>query len=216
MIRRLIFDIDGTLIRNVKFDEAIKRSFIEFGIYSEENVKNFIDGISKYEEEHEEYDVKQYLEFFSKKLNVKLNEHFLEVFWPNLAIYSVPKDCEKIKNMIEDLSKKYELVLLSNYFEKSQRGRLESMGINKFFHEYYGEKIMKPNHKAFEEAIGNFNPSECVMIGDNAEFDIIPAQKCGLKTIWINSKNVIRNDINTLTIDDTCIINENLINSLDK
>ena len=53
----------------------------------------------------------------------------------------------------EKLSKKYELVLLSNYFEKSQRGRLEHIGIDKYFTEYYGEKICKPNRQAFLDAI---------------------------------------------------------------
>lgn len=39
----------------------------------------------------------------------------------------------------------YELVLLSNYFEESQRNRLTAMRINDYFSEYYGEKIIKPN-----------------------------------------------------------------------
>ena len=37
MIKRLIFDIDGTLITGVSFDKAITNSLLEFGIFSEEN-----------------------------------------------------------------------------------------------------------------------------------------------------------------------------------
>ena len=37
MIKRLIFDIDGTLITGVSFDDAIKKSLIEYRIFSEVN-----------------------------------------------------------------------------------------------------------------------------------------------------------------------------------
>lgn len=41
MIKRIIFDIDGTLIRNVNFVDAIIKTLEEYHIYSEENLKTF-------------------------------------------------------------------------------------------------------------------------------------------------------------------------------
>jgi len=46
MIKRLIFDIDGTLITGVSFDKAIKQSLMEYGIFPEENKQKFIQTIS--------------------------------------------------------------------------------------------------------------------------------------------------------------------------
>lgn len=60
-------------------------------------------------------------------------------------MYAIPDDNKELIETIEKLSKQYELVLLSNYFEKSQRGRLKHIGIDKYFTEYYGEKICKPS-----------------------------------------------------------------------
>ena len=77
----------------------------------------------------------------------------MDTFFRNLGLYAIPDDNKKLIETIKKLSKKYELVLLSNYFEKSQRGRLEHIGIDKYFTEYYGEKICKPNRQAFVDAI---------------------------------------------------------------
>ena len=150
MIKRLIFDIDGTLITGISFDKAITNSLLELGFFSEENKQKIFYAISTYENCHNEYDINQY---FSKVLGYKLDKDFLEIFFRNLRLYAVPDDNKELIETIENLSRKYELVLLSNYFEKSQRGRLKHIGIDNFFSEYYGEKLCKPNKKAFLDAI---------------------------------------------------------------
>ena len=45
---------------------------------------------------------------------------------------------------------------------------------------------MKPNKNAFINACGNINPSECMMIGDSYEKDILPAYEAGLQVIFFN------------------------------
>lgn len=152
MIKRLIFDIDGTLIRGVSFDKAIRESLQKYGLYTEENKQKFIKAIPIYEKYHNEYEADKYLNFYSQIIGQKLDKVFLDNYFRNLGAYAVPDDNQKLIGTIEKLSKKYELVLLSNYFEKSQRGRLEHIGINKYFSEYYGEKICKPNIQAFIDA----------------------------------------------------------------
>ena len=42
------------------------------------------------------------------------------------------------------------------------------------------------------------------------------AKKCGINTIWVNSKKIVQNNIRTVSVDDIRKINENLIESLDK
>lgn len=153
MIKRLIFDIDGTLINGINFDKTVTNSLLEYGIYSEDNMQKFINAISTYENYHNEYEPTQYLQHFSQALGYNLNENFLETHFRNLGIYAIPNNNQELIKTIEQLSKKYELVLLSNYFEASQRGRLKNIGIDKYFTEYYGEKICKPSKKAFLDAI---------------------------------------------------------------
>ena len=41
---------------------------------------------------------------------------------------------------------------------------------------------------------GVHKPSECVMIGDHIELDIDGAKKCGINTIWVNSKKIVQNN----------------------
>lgn len=153
MIKRLIFDIDGTLITGVSFDKAITNSLLEFGIFSEENKQKFIYAISTYENYHKEYEQNQYLQYFSQTLWCNLDKNFLNTFFRNLGMYAIPDDNQELIETIDQLSRKYELVLLSNYFEKSQRGRLEHIGIDKYFSEYYGEKICKLDRQAYIDAI---------------------------------------------------------------
>ena len=204
MIKRLIFDIDGTLITGVSFDKAIKNSLLEHGFFSEENKQKFIYAISTYENNHSEYEPKQYLQYFSQVLGYQLNKDFFDTFFRNLGLYAIPDNNKELIETIEKLSEKYELVLLSNYFEKSQRGRLKHIGIDKYFIEYYGEKICKPNKQAFLDA----------MIGDHLELDINGAKKCGINTIWVNSKNIENNNIQTISVDNINEISQNLIESL--
>lgn len=214
MIKRLIFDIDGTLITGVSFDKAIKNSLLEYGIFSEKNKQNFIKAISTYEDHHNGYEINKYLNYFSKILDCKLDKSFLDIFFNNLAADSIPDDNKKLIETIERLSMKYELVLLSNYFEKSQRGRLEHIGINRYFSEYYGEKISKPAKQAYIDSIGVYEPSECVMIGDNLELDINGAKRYGINTIWVNSAKIIQNNIKTISVESVSDITERLISSL--
>ena len=50
MIKRLIFDVDGTLITGVNFIDSIRRTLNKLGIYSEDHVKLFLEGIKTYEQ----------------------------------------------------------------------------------------------------------------------------------------------------------------------
>ncbi len=42
-------------------------------------------------------------------------------------------------------------------------------------------------------------PSEAVMVGDNFENDIRPAADLGMKTIWLNVNNKMKNDVESCT-----------------
>ena len=90
------------------------------------------------------------------------------------------------KPLLEYLSSKYELTVLTNWETTCQINRLKTVGIYKYFKNVYGgEKLKKPDTKAFMKAIEPYDVSECVMVGDSLHFDIEPAIKLGMKTYMI-------------------------------
>ena len=52
MIKRLIFDVDGTLITNIKFVEPATKTLKKLGIYSKVNLEKFLSAIKTYEKHY--------------------------------------------------------------------------------------------------------------------------------------------------------------------
>lgn len=190
MIKRIIFDIDGTLIKGVNFKQYVSNALKQYGIDDIEQTSKFIANIKTYEEKYSSYNRALYLAHFSNVLGVKLNSDFLEIFFNELKD-AVPEDSSKVKDMLDSLTD-YELVLLSNYFEESQRNRLTTMGINDYFTEYYGEKIIKPNTEVYNQAKGIYTPQECIIVGDDKILDIEIPQSLGFKTIYVNETGNVK------------------------
>ena len=189
MIKRLIFDVDGTLIQGVDFILSVSKTLKKMGCYSEENVKLFFNGINTYEQLYDNYNLIDYTQHMENAINKKLPENFVQTFFDELKTCIPPRN-ELLIDTIHKLSQKYELVLLTNYFAQSQLNRLNNMGIGKYFSECYGEKIIKPNKQAYLSACGNRKPNECVMIGDDIYLDITRAKQEGLNTIFVNIKKI--------------------------
>ena len=190
MIKRIIFDIDGTLITGIDFSSYIKNALNKFGINNQDKVNLFLSNIKEYEKKYSSYDYDSYLNFFSDKLSCKLNDVFLEIFFEELK-KAIPTNSYNINKILYNLGD-YELVLLSNFFEVSQRNRLEAMGINKYFSEYYGEKIIKPNKEVYIDCSGRYNNNECLIIGDDKKLDIDIPKQMGFNTLFINELGDIK------------------------
>ena len=198
MIKRIIFDIDGTIITGIDFYPAICKALQNYGINDMSKAEVFVNNIIEYNKTHSSYERKQYLSFFSDKLGVNLDDNFLSLFFAELK-KAVPNDSKRIFDILSSL-RDYELVILSNYFEESQRNRLKAMVINDFFTEYHGEKIIKPYSEAYLGAAGPHKPSECIIVGDDKELDIDIPKKMGFNTIWVHREGDISH-INELSAD---------------
>lgn len=191
MIKRIIFDIDGTLITGINFSDYIESALKKYGVKdSEHKAKIFLSNIKEYEKMYSFYNKDSYLNFFSSKLSCELNYDFLEIFFDELKS-AVPSNSKKLFEMLNSL-KDYELVLISNFFEESQRNRLKTMGINGLFSEYYGEKIIKPNKNVYINSSGIYKPSECLIVGDDKKLDIDIPQKMGFNTLFVNETGDIK------------------------
>lgn len=187
MIKRLIFDIDGTLVAGVDFRPAQEEMLKRAKIYSKENLSKLVMAIETYEDNFDCYSKINFIKHINSFLDINLEEKYSEEIIEICKDIMIDKN-DRIVNLLQELSSKYEMVILSNFFEEVQRSRLTKMGINQFFTEYYGEKLIKPNRQVYIDACRGHNPNECVMIGDNFRLDIKPARELGINTIYINPK----------------------------
>ena len=195
MIKRLIFDVDNTLImwKDEYYDYSISKSFEELNIPYDKNIlKKLDEAVDSYEKYYDIYDKDNFVKHLNNNLDIDLPDNFVDVWMKYLSnCYEEPST--EFIDTLEYLSNKYELVILSNWFRLSQENRLIGMGIDKYFtKQIYTDVIKnKPNKEAFLEAVKPYNIDECIMIGDSIETDIKGAESIGLKTILINEENKI-------------------------
>lgn len=91
--------------------------------------------------------------------------------------------------VLEELSRKYKLVLVSNFYGNIETV-LKDFGIAKYFPKIIESAVVgvrKPDPKIFKlgvEALG-CKPEETLVVGDSYRKDIVPADSIGCKTVWI-------------------------------
>lgn len=192
MIKRIIFDIDNTLIKwedsyygnlGVVFDALNMQ-------YKQIDIDNVIYAINEYEKRETYFQKEAMHKIIEEKLQRQIPNNFVDTMLTYFSNCVPEKLPEEIIETLEYLSTRYELVTLTNWFEETQKIRLEKTKINKYFKKIYAcEKIkIKPNKESYLTAIGNHRPEECLMIGDNIIADIQGAQKCNLQVLYYNPK----------------------------
>lgn len=191
-IKRIIFDLDNTLILwKEEYTSALQKAM------KDHNVKcdyRDIDAILESQEKlHEVLTKEQFLEDINNGCNLNLNIDFIDSILEYQKELVVKNDSDLIET-IKYLSSKYELVLLTNWFKDTQRGRLENAGILQYFKEVYGgdEGRIKPHEDSFKRAIANYSKEECIMIGDSDYHDIQGALTFGIKVIKCDYKDEVR------------------------
>lgn len=95
-----------------------------------------------------------------------------------------------IKEMLQSLTKKYLVAVLSNGFQKTQYEKLHYSGLEKYITRTVVSEeigINKPNPAIFDYAIAETGAtSPYLMVGDNAITDVYGAMKAGWHAIWFN------------------------------
>ena len=193
MIKRIIFDQDNTLmIWKTEYDDTYKYALDELGVkYSKEELDKLIDTVNNYEKYYDVFDKKNMADLINDNCIIKVPSNFVDVWMKYLCNCY----CEEDKSIIptlEYLSKKYELVILSNWFSYSQIERLKKLGIDKYFTEMiFTDKVKnKPNKDTFIKACGSHKPEECIMVGDSMNIDINGAINAGLRGILLDPKGM--------------------------
>lgn len=187
MIKKLIFDLDNTLIMwKDEYVDALKETLKKYNNCEDPNYVN--DLIDSYEDYYDKYDKEMMLEYINNNIVEKINMDFMNDFLESIGYMS--ESNEDVIDTLEYLSKKYELVVLTNWFKVPQTNRLKNAKIDKYFSVVYGgEDLIKPNSQAFINACDGLDVSECLMIGDDYDKDMIGAYSVGIRPIFMNPKH---------------------------
>ncbi len=184
--KRLIFDLDGTLINWCpEYLAAFKKVLAEYHVDLDYHRQGeFASTYEKYYPNFNFPDMQQHF-YHTFGLNVPLS--FFEKYLQYLGKMS--KRDEKLCELLAELEQSYELVVLTNWFKSSQLERLKNAGIAEYFREIIGgDEFIKPNPQSYLLAMGNCCPEECVMIGDSYDVDIKGAIDLGMPAIYIGQE----------------------------
>ncbi|MBT3612183.1 MAG: noncanonical pyrimidine nucleotidase, YjjG family [Flavobacteriales bacterium] len=94
------------------------------------------------------------------------------------------------------LSVKYKLHIITNGFHEVQHIKLKHAGLSSYFDKIITSEqvgVKKPNPKIFKYALQQANAEECIMIGDDLEVDVLGAEQMGIQGIFFNPNKTKHN-----------------------
>lgn len=130
----------------------------------------------------------------------------------DLCYASAKTSVGKARPVLEALSKRYPMVLVSNFYGNIATV-LKDFGIDGYFRKIIESAVVgvrKPDPRIFGlgvEALG-LKPEEVLVIGDSLSKDIVPAEKTGCQAIWLKGKG--------WTAEEDAALHPNMIRSLDE
>ncbi len=122
----------------------------------------------------------------SPELTSALAARYRELRDESIALYDGAHDA-----LTTLLAAGYQLGLITNGTAADQRAKLERFGLTAYF-DYIGIEgeagVGKPEAEAYDRALGviGCDAADAWMIGDNLEWDVVGAQRLGLRTVWID------------------------------
>jgi len=209
MVKHIFFDLDRTLW---DFEFNSHNTLLEicnkFNL-SDKGITDYEEFIKKYKDHNEQlWDLYRVNKISQKDLR-------RERFQRTLSDYNIidPILAEKIgedyvdicpkKNklfpytieVLEYLSEKYNLHIITNGFEKVQHLKLKYSNLEKYFDKIITSEqigVKKPNPKIFEFALSNAKTTEeeSIYIGDDLEVDIVGSQSCGIDGVYFNPEKI--------------------------
>ena len=206
MIRLIIFDLDGTLYDFMGPVEAAQQEvltpltppgvdpaelFMATWEANDRIRRQFLAGEVKYprvlwlpfQEALAAYGVP-----CDENLAKKVAQDYLEAFFRRVKPYPAARE------VLEGLSRDYELAMISNGIWTLQVQKLEVLGLRHFFSDdqlFLSDNtgLVKPDPRIFHCALSALRaePEEVVFVGDDLEADVAGATAVGIRTIWLNT-----------------------------
>ena len=192
MIKKIIFDLDNTLLFLSDEWKEVYKSFIDkYNLNISGN--DLFSCIGNFEKSTKNIIVspKELCIFVNNDLSTNFTE---EMFLELLDMYDKVKllNIDIIYEVLNFLSKKYELIAYTNWFTDNQIKRLKKYDLDKFFSKVYGWDILpkKPSKVGLKKIIKNDDINDYVFIGDSIELDLEIPNSIGMETIFYNRKRI--------------------------
>lgn len=170
-IKWIFFDIGSTLVdESVAFRKRVEKTVANKNISYDDFYNKMVE-ISKYNQNG----YHKALEYYGLTMAPwNSDDEF---------VYPEAEEC------LRKLSKKYKIGIIANQVFGSEE-RLEKIGLLKYINLVVAsaeEGVAKPDLHIFEIALSKAycKAEEAVMVGDRLDNDIVPANKIGMKTVWI-------------------------------
>lgn len=200
--KHLFFDLDNTL-----FDFSASEKLVLEHLYNEHlkeiGFKDFQDFAANYEIVNQ----RLWADYRAHKINKEtvkygrfretlqqkgLNNEALARYMGDTFVISCTENdtlVDGAKELIEALSSKYQLHIVSNGFVEAQYKKLEKTGLRSYFEGITLSeeiKIQKPDRRFFQHAFKNVNArkNESLIIGDSWESDIVGAINFGVDAVY--------------------------------
>lgn len=187
MIKRIMFDIDDTLLET-KIDArvAYDKFFTKYSFTkNSDELFNELDYFN-----HNDVTTVEGLYLFLKNFlgdnfNKEVFEDFCNIYEKEATLIN-----ENTISVLKYLKSKYEVVAITNWFSKLQIGKLESCGLVDYFDEIYCIDTLgrKPLVETFKKASNGYSFEEIAIVGDSFVSDIKVPRELGMKTFWLTDK----------------------------
>ncbi len=191
-MKALLFDLDETIVDR---GETMRRFLIEqihrFHPTINLPVDAYVTSVIRHQKNGYENKLKAY-ELACEELlgDTSSAKDLFSDFKENYGREAVPFN--GVKEVLEELSKRYSLAIVTNGRAKCQNAKIDHLGIRHLFQvikisEEFGAK--KPDPKIFVSCLRELgcDASNAIFIGDNPENDLKPAKKLGMKVIWVSN-----------------------------
>ena len=195
MIKALIFDFDYTLSnRSIALYPMLKDIIKKYLPNLDEIEKEAVVQKLMFLDEFGTKSRKSSIEYLASTYHLDIDE--LQKEFSDLSLRMAPLtilDDEAIP-LLEYLKKEtnYKLAILTNGYYESQKLKIDSTGIAKYFDYIIMSAktgYQKPDKRAFDYVIDKLKlkPEECLYIGDVFFNDILGAYRAGMKYVLVNN-----------------------------
>lgn len=200
-IRAVILDFGDTLASgSMDWDEyhiAIKGILKGFGHHVEltrlkKSIRAALDELAKVRARGKELTLEEIYGSALSRVRVAADDEILEAIHDAFRRHYKSEFYPCTKNVLNELSQRYKLAMLSNTMSDKPRLQLEEAELDGLFEVMICSRdlgIRKPNPKIFEYVLKELGvaPGEAIHVGDSVEADMEGAVGAGITPVWINT-----------------------------
>lgn len=142
----------------------------------------------------DEYITKEFLiDYVNSRLPLGLDQRKLGELLEGYARIPLV-DVDVVKGTLSYLSGKYDLIAYTNWFTDNQILRLKLNGLDGYFSKVFGWDVLptKPSKRGLDEIVGSDDVKNYTFVGDNIDMDVKLPDAIGMKTIFLNRKNIVQ------------------------